>query len=107
MLAQRVFQPSNEGLHTLLPFVDCLERIYDPLEVQRLTLKNISISFQLMLGVFYSFTDASLAMVPVVENPRKINKTWLPAQLKEKREVSKKNVTAKEHYRSGKGMRSH
>lgn len=43
-------------------------------------LKNISMSFQLMLGVFYSFTDASLDKVPVVEDPRKTNETWLRAR---------------------------
>lgn len=81
MLAQRVFQPSHEGLCILLPFVDCLEGIYDPLAVQRPMLEKLNVSFQLTLAVLYSFIDTSLAKVPVVEDPSKTNKTWLCARL--------------------------
>ena len=75
MLAQRVFQPSDEGFCILLPFVDCLEGIYDPLAVQRPKLAKLNVSFELTLAVLYSFIDTSLAKVPVVEDPSKTNKT--------------------------------
>lgn len=72
MPAQHVLQPSDEGLHILLPFVDCLEGIYDPLAAQRPMLKKLNVSFQLTLAVLYSFIDASLAKVPMVQDPSKI-----------------------------------
>lgn len=80
MLAQHVFQLSDEGLHILLPFVDCLEGIYDSLAVQRPMLEKLNVSFQLTLAVLYSFIDTYLANVPVVEDPSKTNKTWLCAK---------------------------
>lgn len=71
MLAQHVFQLSEEGLHILLPFVDCLEGIYDSLAVQRPMLEKLNVDFQLTLAVLFSFIDTYLANVPVVEDPSK------------------------------------
>lgn len=50
-LAERVFQPSDEGLRILLLSVDCLEGIYGPLAVQRHMLEKLNDSVQLTLAL--------------------------------------------------------
>lgn len=70
----------------MLPFVDCLEGIYDHLVVQRPMVKELNVSLQLTLAVLYSFIGASLTKVPVVEDPSETNLALckVAAQLREK-----------------------
>lgn len=71
---------TSDGVCILLPLVDCLEGIHDLLAVLRPTLEKLNVSLQLTLAIFYSFIDAALVELPMVEDPSKMNKGWLCAR---------------------------